>query len=409
MNSERPILKVMRELTPSVYVPSFLSSLAGGAKYLILPLYALEVTGSTAIAALVVGLSTAGTMAGNIPSGMLISRFGERTLMVAGLLIQLIATAILAFVDKGWLIVVLSFVMGLGTSAWILARQTYIAEHVSFAFRGRVISIMAGLARAGTLVGPVAAGFSVEIFGYSPVFIAVSLCFLLPIVLILIFIEKEPAHAVDREPVKIFPLLVEHRKILSTAGLSMIVVSFLRNGRRFMVPVWGVAIGMSASDIGLAVSLAAAVDFAMFLPVGFILDHVGRKATLIPCISLMGLSFLLLPLTDSFWPFVLVCMLAGLGNGFGTGIFMTLGADFSPNQGRSEFLGVWRFIGDSGGSIGPIVMGTIASAFTTGIACVFTGGLAGLGVLLALFLVPEPRKRVLDQKSAQPTTFTGTR
>ena len=394
MKSDRPILHVMRDLTPSVYIPSLLSSLASGAKYVVLPLYALEVSNSAAVAALVVGLSSAGTMTGNIPSGMLISRFGERALMVLGLLIQAIATAFLTVVDEGWMVVLLSFVIGLGTSAWIVARQTYIAEHVSFAFRGRVISIMAGLARGGALVGPVAAGFAIELYGYPPVFITVSLCFLLPIVLLLIFIEKEPAHALDRKPVKVLPLLVQHRKILSTAGLVMIVVSFLRNGRRFMVPLWGVAIGMSASDIGLAVSLATTVDFAMFLPVGFILDHVGRKATLIPCIFFMGLSFVLLPLTDTFWSFVAVCMLAGLGNGFGTGIFMTLGADFSPSEGRSEFLGVWRFIGDSGGAVGPIVMGTIAAAFTTGIACVFTGGLAGVGVLLALFLIPEPRKRI---------------
>ena len=41
-------------------------------------------------------------------------------------------------------------------------------------------------------------------------------------------------------------------------------------------------------------------------------------------------------------------MLSGLGNGFSTGIFMTLGGDFAPREGRGEFLGVWRLVGDVG-------------------------------------------------------------
>ena len=387
----------MRDLAFPIYVPSFFSALAGGAKYLVLPLYALEVSHqNAAIAALVVGMSSAGTMVGNIPSGMLVARFGEKTLMIVGLIVQAVATLILTQVTEGWSIVVLAFVIGLGNSAWILARLNYIAEHVTFEQRGRVVSVMAGFARGATLIGPVVAGFSVELFGYTPVFIVISFCYLLPVLMISFCIKKEPGHLQKRETVPIFTLLAQHRQILSSVGIVMIILSFLRNGRRFMVPLWGVAIGMSASDIGLVISLAAILDFAMFLPVGFILDHIGRKATLIPCIALMGLMFLLLPITDSFWSFAVVCMLGGLGNGFGTGIFMTLGADFSPSQGRSEFLGVWRFVGDSGGAVGPIVMGTVATVLTSGLASVFTAGLAGIGVLLAIVLIPEPRKRKTD-------------
>ena len=82
-------------------------------------------------------------------------------------------------------------------------------------------------------------------------------------------------------------------------------------------------------------------------------------------------------------------MVAGLGNGFGTGIFMTLGGDFSPPYGRSELLGIWRLVGDAGGAMGPFVMGTIAGATTLAVAGAWTGGLAVIGLIILFRYVPE--------------------
>ena len=98
---------------------------------------------------------------------------------------------------------------------------------------------------------------------------------------------------------------------------------------------------------------------------------------------------MLLPLATGFVQFCAIAMLAGLGNGFGTGIFMTLGGDFSPPNGRSEFLGVWRLVGDAGGAMGPFLMGTIASATTLAFASAWTGGLAVIGLFILFRYVPE--------------------
>ena len=82
-------------------------------------------------------------------------------------------------------------------------------------------------------------------------------------------------------------------------------------------------------------------------------------------------------------------MLAGLGNGFGSGINMTLGADFAPPTARGEFLGVWRLMGDSGSFAGPILMGFIANSFALASAFTVTAGLGVVGVLIIVFLVHE--------------------
>ena len=174
-----------------------------------------------------------------------------------------------------------------------------------------------------------------------------------------------------------------------TAGMVMVMLSFLRHSRVLVIPLVGVSLGLGESEVGLAFSLSSLVDMLMFLPAGLILDHAGRKYALAPSLFLLGTAIVLLPLATGFVQFCGFAMLAGLGNGFGTGIFMTLGGDFSPSNGRSEFLGVWRLVGDAGGALGPFVLGTIASATTLAIASAWTGGLAVIGLIILFRYVPE--------------------
>jgi sugar phosphate permease len=70
---------------------------------------------------------------------------------------------------------------------------------------------------------------------------------------------------------------------------------------------------------------------------------------------------------------------------------MTLGTDLAPRGAVGEFMGLWRFVGDSGRAGGPIVVGSLAdSTGFTATALILTGiGLASSATLL--FLVRETR------------------
>ena len=70
---------------------------------------------------------------------------------------------------------------------------------------------------------------------------------------------------------------------------------------------------------------------------------------------------------------------------------MTLGSDLSPLEGRGEFLGVWRLVGDVGTASGPFIIGTIAEVLTLASACGITAGVGLLGALVMIFKVRETR------------------
>ncbi len=65
----------------------------------------------------------------------------------------------------------------------------------------------------------------------------------------------------------------------------------------------------------------------------------------------------------------------GIGNGFGNGVIMTLGADVAPPATRAEFLAAWRLTHDAGMFLGPLAVGAAATVVPLGLA------VAGLGVV----------------------------
>ena len=71
---------------------------------------------------------------------------------------------------------------------------------------------------------------------------------------------------------------------------------------------------------------------------------------------------------------------------------MTLGADFSPQPGRPQFLGLWRLLSDIGILSGPGLLSAVTAAvsLSAGIAATALMGLAGALVLWKY--VPKGRR-----------------
>ena len=82
-------------------------------------------------------------------------------------------------------------------------------------------------------------------------------------------------------------------------------------------------------------------------------------------------------------------ILIGFGNGVGSGIMMTIGADLAPKDGTGEFLGMWRLLGDFGGAAGHLVVGNVADLWGLGTSGYVLAGIGYIAVLFFLRVVPE--------------------
>lgn len=387
----------IRSLGLSVYLPTVLFAIGQGAAIPVIPLFAKDLGASVAFAATIVGLRGWGTMVFDLPAGALIARFGERRSMLFGTIALAVTPFVILVSHSPLVFAALVFVMGCSFAVWQLARLAYVTERAPLEVRGRALSLLGGANRLGNLIGPLVGGVVAEAYGLETAFwIQAALACSASAVMYLL-VRGDDRAGVEMTHGGIYGrfagVIVEHRRVFMTAGLATVAIQVLRRSREAAIPLWGDAIGMSPSQIGFILSGSILIEVLLFYPTGIMMDRWGRKWAGVPCLVFMAIGLMLFPFARSFTGLLLAGMVTGLGNGFGSGIAMTLGADFSPVVGRNEFLGVWRLVGDIGGAAGPMLIGGLAGAIGLGGAIAASGGVGALGAVVLMFFVAEPLQR----------------
>ena len=378
------------------------SAMAQGALLLLLPLDGLAQGGLFAGFALP-GMLGVGTALVNVPGAMAVARFGHQRVMTTGLASAALAAALMSAVPSSvWLMALASLVCGLGTGVWGLARLTYLAEAVPVERRGRVVSSVAGVYRLGMLLGPALTGFAADAWGRSAVLGgAAALNAASWLMITRALPAAEPAHATQAPSPNPFALVArvtrEHGRVLATGGVAMWALALLRSARLLLLPICGTMIGLEPAQVGLVKSWSAGADALLFYPVGLAMDRLGRKWTAVPSLLLLSLGVVTIAWAPSYTALIVGGVLAGIGNGLGSGINMTLAGDFAPDEGRAEFIGVWRLWSDAGAAIAPFAMGLIAELFVLSAAGAVTAALGLAGMLVMAYAVREPLARDADR------------
>jgi len=380
----------IRSLALPVYLPTFLFAVGQGAAIPMLPLLALDMGLSVPMAGLLVALRSVGTLLFDIPAGMLVSRFGERKAMMFGAgLLSVVAVGVGTRPPLA-LLILLVMLMGAAWSIWVLARLAYATEVAPIDHRGRVMSLMGGSTRIGHFLGPLLGGLAVGLWGLTSAFF-VQAVVAIGAYLVLQLVKSDGRDvSTEQTSLKVVgQVLREHRRVFATAGLVTIAIQIVRASKDAMIPLWGNHIGLTAGQIALIFGLTYAADMILFYPTGVVMDRFGRKWAGVPCLVMVSVGLIVIPFTRDFVALLLAGLLIGFGNGFGAGINMTLGSDFSPRGRRAEFLGAWRLVTDVGAVSGPLLIAGITAAASLAVASFSAAviGVAGAGILG--WFVPE--------------------
>jgi MFS family permease len=378
-------------------------AISNQAMTLLLPLYALQVLDSPAFAALVVGGRGLGVLLFDVPSGMLAGRFGDKAILLAGLVSHVLVMLALAAASNQWILPLLAIPLGGSMSAWLLGRQSYITDFCAPEERGRAIAFMAGVNRAGFFVGPVAGAFVAELFGYPVAFIAGACFALVAAVAVIAFTQNiRPKRAPKATVLTVIgTTLGANRRLFATAGFAALTIQLMRATQQLLLPLFGIMIGLDAPTIGLIVSMSAGLDMSLFYPVGIIMDRWGRKWTGVPAMVVFVIGLCMLPFAHGFYSLLGVGLVLAFANGLSTGIVMIMGMDMAPAEHRGQFLGVWRLFSDIGGVSGPLFAGVLVNIASLAAASFVVASFGFVGALFYLFLVPETLEaaRARDKKA----------
>ncbi|NLG55526.1 MAG: MFS transporter [Rhodococcus sp.] len=396
----------LRPFFGTVFVPAAIFGIGQGAGAPVIALVARDLGASVAVAGLIVAAVGLGAVIGDLPAGRLVAKFGERRSILGGSALGAAGVLIALFSVTPWMLAIGALMTGLANAVWGLARQSYLAEAVPIEARARAMSAFAAMWRLGFFVGPllgagviwlvgVRGGFAIQLVG---ILVSGWLMARVP------DIPRSDAAGSVRTHATLPSILKQHRRMLVTLGSGSLLMGAARASREAVVPLWAAHIGLDAAQISLVFAVGAAFDLACSYPAGRLMDKSGRRFVAVPSLLLLGVAYTLFPLTHSFSTILAVAVVMGVGNGFGNGVIMTLGADIAPPATRAEFLAAWRLTHDTGMFAGPFAIGALAVAVPLGGAIVALGASAMLGsALLYRYIpryVPWPLKPVIVEEGA---------
>jgi MFS family permease len=191
--------------------------------------------------------------------------------------------------------------------------------------------------------------------------------------------------------------MVEFRSQLLSVGTFSALLAVVRSGRTILIPLVGLSLQLDIVSISLGVTASFVCGVCMFPFSGIIMDRFGRRVNGSISLLIFGCGLVLLGFARTFDSFVAAAALCGLGNGFSSGLVMTLGGDlanlFDDEENRGPFLGVYKLVCDIGGVSGPLIAGVVTNVFDTSISSFLFAIFAIVALLWLRCVVKETRPK----------------
>lgn len=411
MSDSSPTQISLRSVAPTVFLPAILFGIGQGAIAPVVVLSARDMGASVGTASLIVALIGMGQLLGDLPAGAFSARVGERRAMIGAAVVIVAALICCVTATSVWFLGVAIAAMGLASAVWGIARHTYLTETMPYHLRARAMSTLGGSQRIGTFAGPFLGAAAMQWWGTDGAYL-IHLVTAVAAALLVAVLREPVVHRESIPPSAAGPeagaggtlqVLAAHLPVFRTLGLGVLTVGAVRASRQVVIPLWAEHIGLDFTTTSIIFGIAGAVDMLLFYPAGKVMDRYGRVWVAVPCMVIMAVALTLLPFTYNATSLLLVALLLGFGNGMGSGIVMTLGADASPTVGRAQFLGGWRLCADLGIAGGPLLISGITAVAALSPAIFATAALGFAGAAAMARWAPTAGRSKLIP-TAQPDT-----
>ena len=366
-----------------------------------------ELDVSVGLAAMVFVATMAGGFSASVPVGYAIDRFGRRRILLAGPIVIAASAFLIGFATAGSfaLLIVYRYLGGWGSQMWQLSRLTVIAD-TGGSNRGRLITSMFGIQRAGNLAAPIVGGFVAFKWGvYLPFILQGCIVLLAVIPSFKVIQETMPSRGrrgggEPGAPAESFAWRSLLQPPIPAMYTAQIMATITRGGAigGGTIFLFGVAAyGVDTVTLGVMSSSMALVGIPLTLSAGWMMDKFGRKVTIVPGLTLLGMAMLFLAFTAAqslpFYAFVIGFVWMQLVGSLLAGPMQTMGTDIAPAGARGRFFGVGRMVTQAGFLSNPLSFAvlTTISGFTAAFAFLAFTGVASAAVLA--FFVKETLRR----------------
>lgn len=417
--SEKPAAVVQSGVDPDqidkrvwpITASSLLMGIAVGVVIPLLPLLSKEMGLSTSEFGFLISSMGLARLILNVPAATLVDRIGRKPLLVGGPImtsISMIGTGLASSLSE---LVTWRLMTGAGGSLQMSGAQSYLSDISTTRNRARTIAPTSIAFQVGFSIGPSISGLLAESYGFRPPFffvgaaiglVALNNYLSLPETLVkkpvgsagtiqaakpapasvaqIVHtdgrISPPPVHA---EPAKqsVFEIWRNLLRDPDVRRISMLHCMFwiCQSGAIItLFPLYASAkFGLGVSTIGTIFTVNAIVGAFGAQPSAWFSDKYGRKAALVPAMTMISTGILLLPLASNTLQLYACTGLWAVGSalvGSSTTAYM---ADLTRGSVRGQALGLLRSSGDLGLMLGAATLGSIAQQWGLGTAFVVNG------------------------------------
>jgi MFS family permease len=383
------------------YLPALVLALGVGIALPAIPTLARSFNIGFGLASGVVTAFLLGGMVGSIPTGWLIDRFGRRRIMLAGPLLTAIMAFLVVTAHSFPELLVYRFFDGWAANMWLMGRLAGISGRARANQRGRQVSWMYGMDGVGRVSGPLVGGFIATAWGVRAPFVGYGLLALLALVPGFLFIQDSAHRRPASGEVEARGPRISLRALVLPwlAFFGVAFFSSLSRGPLFadLFHLYAAfTYNLSPRSIGILATAATSVSLPASFLAGWLMDRFGRRRTMIPGFTAVATTMLLLAVTAllhlSFRWYVGVFLALVVSSGLVNGSVQIIGADVAPPAARGMFLGLWRFVGQVGVVLSPIVFAFLAGTSGYPSAFIFVAVASFMVALLMAFYIPETGK-----------------
>jgi len=386
-----------------VWITGTLTGVLRWLELLVIGVFTFQITGSAFAVSMMTMLRMAPLFVFGIPMGVLADRFDRRTLLMLGLGIMALSSAILAtlaYFDQLllWHLGVSAFLNGTFWAAEFPIRRTMLGEIAGQARLGPAMALESSTSNATRMLGPGLGGLMLETTGLTGVFISSLSIYVLCVFLIWPLVYKSGnlsrSTGVINTVLEGWQAVRSSRMILASLAITMIV-NLWGFAYISMIPVIGeLQLGLSTFLIGVLASTEGLGAFIGSIMIGLL----GRPAFYTRIYLYSSFAFLVTVLGIGFSVWLPISFALMLAAGISISGFAVMQSTItflaSPPEMRSRVMGILTVsIGTS--PIGMLHVGLLADWFGAGTAVMIMAVEGLIALMLVAVYWPEMRRETL--------------
>ncbi len=329
--------RLFRGLPPEVAIlssVSFTVALGYGIVAPSIPAFARQFGVSAAAAASVISAFALMRVAGALPAGRLVDRFGERRTMAAGIAIVALSSLLAGLSGSFAQLIVLRGVGGLGSAMFGVSGQTLLLGTVRSDQRGRASGLYTGGFLLGSISGPAIGGLVAAWSLRAPFFIYGAMLAVPAGIAFLVLRDRPRAATTARNPARLMAdadptssartgrpvagiVQVLRSRAYQAAASANLADGFAVIGvRSAIVPLFVKdVLHRSPTWTGIGFGVVAALNAATLLPAGRIADTIGRRPVIVTGCLGSAAGMAVLAFAPGLWGFLTAMATLGLASG----------------------------------------------------------------------------------------------